>query len=104
MTTFETRPGRPSPLGATLDPDGVNFAVFSRHATAVYLCLFDENGAETQRIAMPERQGHVWHVYIPGMVKTQQYGYRMDGPYQPDKGHRRRAMVTNCLLTHMQNA
>lgn len=88
MNNFESRPGKPSPLGATLDPDGVNFAVFSRHATRVTLCLFDEKGAEVQRIPLPERQGHVWHGYFPGMTKGQRYGFRMDGPFQPSKGHR----------------
>ena len=85
---FEIRPGRPSPLGATVDPDGVNFAVFSRHATKVMLCLFDEEGKENQIITLPEREGHVWHGYFPGMKAGQQYGVRMDGPYAPEEGHR----------------
>ena len=80
--------GRPSPLGATLDDGGVNFAVFSRHATRVLLCLFDEAGQETEVIPLPEREGHVWHGYIPGLAAGQQYGYRMDGPYKPREGHR----------------
>ncbi|MFO8126417.1 glycogen debranching protein GlgX, partial [Yoonia sp.] len=85
---FQTRPGRPSPLGATLDPDGVNFAVFSRYATKVMLCLFDEDGHENQIITLPEREGHVWHGYFPGMKAGQQYGFRMDGLYDPENGHR----------------
>lgn len=85
---FETRPGRPTPLGATLDPEGVNIAVFSRFATKVMLCLFDEDGNENQIITLPEREGHVWHGYFPGMKAGQQYGFRMDGPYDPDAGHR----------------
>ena len=85
---FETRPGLPSPLGATVDADGVNFAVFSQHATKVMLCLFDEDGNENQIITLPEREGHVWHGYFPGMKAGQQYGFRMDGPYAPDEGHR----------------
>lgn len=88
LETFAIRPGLPSPLGATFDGDGVNFAVFSRHATKVLLCLFDENGNENRVIALPEREGHVWHGYFPGMRPGQQYGYRMDGPYAPDEGHR----------------
>ena len=88
MSQFEIRPGQPAPLGATLDPDGVNFAVFSRHATTVTLCLFDDAGTEIQRISLPERQGHVWHGYVPGMTKGQKYGFRMDGPFEPTKGHR----------------
>lgn len=85
---FAIRPGRPTPLGATVDPDGVNFAIFSRHATKVMLCLFDENGVENQIITLPEREGHVWHGYFPGMKAGQQYGVRMDGPYAPEEGHR----------------
>ncbi len=81
-------PGRPSPLGATVDEGGVNFAVYSRHATRVMLCLFDENGVENQIITLPEREGHVWHGYFPGMKAGQQYGVRMEGPYAPDQGHR----------------
>ena len=85
---YPIRAGTPNPLGATFDGDGVNFAVFSRHATRVSLCLFDAAGAETQIIALPEREGHVWHGYIPGMRPGQQYGYRMHGPYRPAEGHR----------------
>jgi len=88
IAPFATRPGRPSPLGATVDPDGVNFAVFSRHATQVMLCLFDDEGRETQIIALPEREGHIWHGYFPGMKAGQQYGFRMHGPYKPEEGHR----------------
>ncbi|MEX3017844.1 glycogen debranching protein GlgX [Gymnodinialimonas hymeniacidonis] len=82
------QPGRPTPLGATPDEDGINFAIFSRHATKVVLCLFDEAGREIENIALPEREGHVWHGYLPGLQTGQQYGYRMDGPYAPAEGHR----------------
>ncbi len=85
---LQIEPGRPSPLGATADADGVNFAVYSRHATRVMLCLFDHNGIEHQIITLPEREGHVWHGYFPGMKAGQQYGFRMEGPYQPRNGHR----------------
>jgi len=88
MTVSNILAGKASPLGATLDPDGVNFAVFSRHATTVTLCLFDNAGIEVRQIALPERQGHVWHGYISGLRKGQQYGFRMDGPYKPEQGHR----------------
>ncbi len=86
--SFPIRAGTPSPLGASFDGDGVNFAVYSRHATQVSLCLFDENGIETQIVILPEREGHVWHGYVPGMHPGQQYGYRMHGPYAPEEGHR----------------
>ncbi|MBF9043224.1 glycogen debranching protein GlgX [Rhodobacterales bacterium HKCCE4037] len=82
------QPGRPAPLGATPDEDGVNFAVFSRHATKVVLCLFDDEGREIENLALPEREGHIWHGYLPGLRPGQQYGYRMDGPFKPEEGHR----------------
>ena len=80
--------GQPYPLGATFDGDGVNFAVFSQNATRMTLCLFDEAGHETMLIDLPERSGHVWHGYFPGMRTGQKYGYRAHGPYRPDEGHR----------------
>ncbi len=83
-------PGRPSPLGATWDGKGVNFAVFSEHATQVDLCLFDSAGAtrESHRIPLPEQTDQVWHGYLPDVRPGQLYGYRARGPYQPHKGHR----------------
>ncbi len=80
--------GRPYPLGATSHADGVNFAVFSQHATKVTLCLCDANGTETDRVDLPERDGHVWHGFISGLAPGQQYGFRVDGPYAPKEGHR----------------
>jgi len=85
---FPIRAGHPAPLGATYQGDGVNFAVFSEHATRVSLCLFDDKGQETQIITLPERDGHVWHGFISGMRPGQQYGFRMHGPYKPHEGHR----------------
>ncbi len=86
--SFQIQPGLPAPLGATFTGEGVNFAIFSRNATRVVLCLFDEAGKATQEIPLPERQGHIWHGYFPGMRPGQQYGYRVDGPYVPEEGHR----------------
>lgn len=88
IENYAIEAGTPNPLGATFDGNGVNFAVFSRHATQITLCLFNEAGQETHLIAMPERNGHVWHGYIPGMGPGQQYGYRVHGPYEPEEGHR----------------
>ncbi|QKV19587.1 glycogen debranching protein GlgX [Oricola thermophila] len=82
-------PGKSAPVGATFDGNGVNFAVFSEHATRMTLCLFSDDGArETARIDLPERDGDVWHGYIPGLLPGQVYGYRAHGPYRPDRGHR----------------
>jgi len=86
---FVMTAGRAAPLGATFDGDGVNFAVFSEHATRMVLCLFSENGKhEVARLDLPERDGDVWHGYISGMRPGQLYGLRAHGPFQPDQGHR----------------
>ena len=79
-------PGTPQPLGATWDGLGVNVAIFSEHATAVDLCLFDapSDTRETHRIRLPERTDHVWHGYLPDVRPGQLYGFRVDGPYAPE--------------------
>ena len=82
-------PGAAFPLGATFDGQGVNFALFSAHADAVELCLFDEHGErEIARHKLDARTQGVWHGYLrearPGLV----YGYRVHGPYAPQQGHR----------------
>ena len=82
-------PGTPQPLGATWDGDGVNFALFSEHASKVELCLFDTHGRrEIERITIRERTDDVWHAYLPKLGPGQLYGYRVHGPYDPEKGHR----------------
>ena len=85
-----TRPGRPYPLGATWDGAGVNFALFSEHATAVELCLFEpgDPGRETHRIPIREHTDQIWHVYLPEARPEVLYGYRVHGPWQPAAGHR----------------
>ncbi len=90
MSPIRVWPGQPYPLGATWDGLGVNFALFSEHATAVELCLFGspEDERETIRVAVPERTDLVWHVYLPDVEPGQIYGYRVHGPYQPEAGHR----------------
>jgi isoamylase len=83
-------PGRSYPLGATWDGAGVNFALFSEHATKVELCLFDsaDATAESHRITLPETTDQVWHAYLPDAQPDLLYGYRVHGPYEPEKGHR----------------
>jgi isoamylase len=85
-----TRPGRPYPLGATWDGAGVNFALFSEHATAVALCLYDEHdpGKEVHQIRVEQRTDQVWHVYVPGVRPGTLYAFRVNGPYEPRQGHR----------------
>jgi glycogen operon protein len=81
--------GRPHPKGATWDGHGVNFALFSAHATKVELCLFDDTGQrEVERIALPECTNEIWHGYVTGLGPATIYGYRVHGPYEPDSGHR----------------
>ncbi len=81
--------GLPYPLGATWDGKGVNFALFSAHATGVELCLFDAEGKrEVERIALPEFTDEVWHVYVRDLKPGAIYGYRVHGPYDPKAGHR----------------
>ena len=81
--------GRPFPLGAHLDGNGANFAVFSDHASKVELCLFDaRSGRELSRIALPQKTDSVWHGHLAGVKPGLHYGYRVHGPYDPDHGHR----------------
>jgi len=87
VTTERPWPGRPAPLGATWDGEGTSFALFSASAEAVDLCLFDENGGET-RLPLEDRTGHVWHGYLRGVGPGAEYGYRVDGPYDPAAGQR----------------
>ena len=83
------QPGRPWPLGASWDGAGVNFAVFSAHAQAVDLCLFDEpSGVERSRTALPGHTDAVWHGYLPGAAPGLLYGLRAHGRWQPGRGHR----------------
>ncbi|WP_103381285.1 glycogen debranching protein GlgX [Pseudonocardia dioxanivorans] len=80
-------PGSPHPLGATWDGGGTNFALFSEPADMIELCLFDEDGVET-RVPLPERDGFVWHGYLPRVRPGTRYGYRVHGPYDPAAGLR----------------
>ncbi|HTT75385.1 MAG TPA: glycogen debranching protein GlgX [Candidatus Binataceae bacterium] len=81
--------GLPYPKGATWDGLGVNFALFSAHATKVELCLFDDKGeTEIERIELPEFTDEVWHGYLPDARPGTVYGYRVYGPYEPEAGHR----------------
>jgi isoamylase len=86
---FAIWPGRPYPLGATWDGEGVNFALFSEHAESVELCLFDPSGKrELARIPVRWQTDLVWHCYLPEMRPGQLYGYRVHGPYNPALGQR----------------
>jgi glycogen debranching enzyme len=81
--------GRHWPLGASVQADGVNFAVFSAHAHAIELCLFNDDGSEEiGRVALPAHTGDIWHGFLPGARAGQVYGLRAHGPWRPDHGHR----------------
>src|SRR5579875_1013570 len=90
-TQHETWPGRPFPLGATWDGEGVNFALWAPSAESVEVCLFDGPDGmpltET-RVALEETTYHVWHGYLPGIAPRQRYGYRVHGPWDPAHGAR----------------
>jgi isoamylase len=90
MTPVKTWLGYPYPLGATWMGNGVNFAIFSEHATSADLCLFDSMDARQEKIRIPmtEHTDQVWHVFMPDVRPGQIYGYRVSGPYQPEQGLR----------------
>lgn len=79
--------GKPAPLGAHYDGQGVNFTLFSAHAERVELCIFDANGQE-HRYDLPGHSGDIWHGYLPDARPGLRYGYRVHGPWQPAEGHR----------------
>ncbi len=79
--------GKPTPLGAHYDGQGVNFTLFSAHAERVELCVFDANGQE-HRYDLPGHSGDIWHGYLPDARPGLRYGYRVHGPWQPAEGHR----------------
>lgn len=83
-------PGKPFPLGATFDGEGVNFALYSENATGVDLCLFDPEKGETEtaNIRLTEKSDFIWHIYVKDLKPGQLYGYRVNGPYEPENGHR----------------
>ena len=90
MTPIKIWLGYPYPLGATWMGNGVNFAIFSENATSVDLCLFDrlESPQENVRIPMTEHTDQVWHIFLPDVKPGQLYGYRVYGPYDPERGMR----------------
>ena len=80
-------PGEPFPLGASWDGEGTNFSLTSENAERVELCLFDAADVET-RCTLSRHTAHNWHGYLPGVGPGQRYGYRVYGPWAPERGHR----------------
>lgn len=90
---IQSTSGQPTPLGATFTNKGINFAIFSRHATCVWLLLFDQptDGQPSQVFELNpslNRTGDIWHIHLAGLEHGQLYLYQMDGPYLPEQGHR----------------
>ena len=85
--TMAVWPGRNHPLGATWSRESTNFAVYAPEARAMWVCLFDEDGVET-RHRLTELSLGVWHGALPGVARGARYGYRADGPWDPEAGLR----------------
>ncbi len=86
-----TLPGFPLPLGVKLDKNGAQFSIFSRHALTVSLVLFEQGNGPGEEIPLDplrNRTGDIWHIWVEGIREGQAYGYRIDGPYEPHRGHR----------------
>jgi glycogen operon protein len=81
-------PGKPYPLGATAVSHGTNFAIYSEYATAVTLCFFDDDGEQIDCVALQEKTAFVWHGLVRGIQPGQRYGYRVEGPWDPEHGLR----------------
>jgi glycogen operon protein len=81
-------PGKPYPLGATPSREGTNFALYSENAIAVHICFFDEKGNQTDCVHLRERTAYVWHGLIRNIKPGQRYGFRVEGPWEPEKGLR----------------
>src|SRR5690606_26816707 len=90
LEAAQVHEGKPYPLGATWDGEGVNFALLSDYAERVDLLLFDapDDEAPARTVLLKFRSGPIWHGYLPGIQPGQLYGYRVHGPYQPEEGHR----------------
>ena len=88
LPTLRPWPGRPYPLGATIDLEGTNFSLFSENAEQVELCLFspDDPEREVVRFTITERTDQVWHIYLPGVRAGTLYGYRVYGAWDPAQG------------------
>jgi glycogen operon protein len=88
-TAKTVEPGNPFPLGATLTENGVNFAIYSKHAAEVFLLLFDSpEGDPTDIIRLGEKHKFIWHAHVPGLAAGQLYGYKVRGEYRPEWGLR----------------
>jgi len=93
LQNIKTSPGSPLPPGPHFTKNGIQFSVFSRHCSGVTLVLFDSDSPDSASKEIPldpdiNRTGDIWHIHVEGLPEQQLYGYKIDGPYEPDKGHR----------------
>ena len=93
MPDVVTKIGTPLNLGATITPEGVNFSIYSKNATAVSLCLFDDDKSQKPYTVIPfdpkkNKTGDIWHIELCGLGAGALYLYKVDGPYEPTKGLR----------------
>ena len=93
MEELSVRNGKPLPHGTTVTSNGVNFSVFSRNATSIILDIFEDENSSTPYFSYEfdsiyNRTGDVWHVFIEGLKPGALYLYRVDGPFDPERGHR----------------
>ena len=88
LNRFKAEAGRPYPIGATPDKNGVNFSIYSKNATGVSLHFYNAFGHETNVFHLKEKTDDVWHIYIAGAKAGQRYAYRVDGAWDPEKGLR----------------
>ena len=89
MAKYQITAGTPYQFGACHDGNGVNFAVFSEHASKIDLCLFGPDGiTEIAQLTLPEKTGPIWHGYVSGLPVGALYGFRAHGSYAPEQGHR----------------
>ncbi|MFH1288249.1 MAG: glycogen debranching protein GlgX [bacterium] len=89
QTNKEISAGNKDFTGAVLTPEGVNFSIFSRYATEVFLLLFDtSHGGPTDIIKIENKTDHIWHVFVRGVKAGQLYGYKINGEYNPAEGNR----------------
>src|SRR3990172_9311157 len=93
LRNITVSPGSPLPLGANFTPEGIQFSIFSRNAARVDLLFFeselpDSKYGEIHLDGNLNRTGDIWHVLVKGLREGQVYGYKIDGPYNPEQGHR----------------
>ncbi len=93
MNVVKTQKGAPLGLGAVVLPDGVNFSIYSKDATKVVLCLFENENdkksvQEIELNPVENKTGNIWHIFVEGLKPGALYLYRVDGPYNPPKGQR----------------